>query len=196
MRDRIIKCTLSQLRRYGLQGLKMDNIAAELHISKRTIYVYFTSKDELVKACLKSWLDHKKIFAHKEKHLIDTLCTLYTRIQRIDLPEMLRSTQALREYCFPAYEFFLEQIFEYAEACGAQAERDQEEGFLYRNITRNTVSVFVADFLIRSLTRTDSDIIRRHYFVTPDLLLVFTRGICSIKGRAHLDQRLKKMGLK
>jgi TetR/AcrR family transcriptional regulator, cholesterol catabolism regulator len=49
-KQRIQKAAHSLLMQYGIRSVSMDDIAANLGMSKKTIYLYFKDKDELVDA--------------------------------------------------------------------------------------------------------------------------------------------------
>jgi TetR/AcrR family transcriptional regulator, cholesterol catabolism regulator len=46
--------------RYGLRSVSMDDLASQLGISKKTVYQYYTDKDELVDAVFTSIMDESK----------------------------------------------------------------------------------------------------------------------------------------
>lgn len=50
-KERILVKAHEQFNRYGIRSVSMDDIAAELGMSKKTLYQYFADKDELVEAC-------------------------------------------------------------------------------------------------------------------------------------------------
>jgi AcrR family transcriptional regulator len=50
IRDRILEKATELFMRYGIRSVSMDDIAAQLGISKKTIYQSFADKDELVDA--------------------------------------------------------------------------------------------------------------------------------------------------
>ena len=52
MKDTILEKSKELFLRNGFKTVGMDDIAQSLHISKKTIYQYFPSKDNLVKAVL------------------------------------------------------------------------------------------------------------------------------------------------
>ncbi len=52
IRDRIIACSIELFTKSGIRFVTMDQIAAELGISKRTLYEIFHDKDNLLKQCL------------------------------------------------------------------------------------------------------------------------------------------------
>ena len=52
MKDTILEKSKELFLRNGFKTVGMDDIAQALHISKKTIYQYFPSKDDLVKTVL------------------------------------------------------------------------------------------------------------------------------------------------
>ncbi len=193
MKRRIVNCSLEQIGTVGLRKFTMDIVAARLRISKRTLYMYFSSKDQLLEACLTEWLRRKGLLVWTGDNLIDEFCTLYSVIRSFDLLRIMRCCRELRQCCVPVYQLFLEQIFDYAEACGIQAEHDVATGYLCRTVSSHTVSAVVSDFLIRLFGNDEARILLRGCPLSPEILIVFTRGLCTIKGRAYLDQRLKTL---
>lgn len=57
MKDRIQQKANDLFRRYGVKSITMDEIAAQLGVSKKTIYQYFSDKDELVEVIVKQTID-------------------------------------------------------------------------------------------------------------------------------------------
>jgi AcrR family transcriptional regulator len=55
-RDRIIAAARPYLFTYGYTALTMDELAAELGMSKKTLYVHFPAKDALVEAIIKQFV--------------------------------------------------------------------------------------------------------------------------------------------
>ncbi|MFN8295653.1 MAG: TetR/AcrR family transcriptional regulator [Chitinophagales bacterium] len=51
-RDLYILKLTETFKKHGLKKFSMDSIAAELKVSKATLYHYFSSKDEMVEICL------------------------------------------------------------------------------------------------------------------------------------------------
>lgn len=50
MKDKILDTVARLIERYGLKKFTVDEVASELHISKKTIYQYFHGKDEMIRA--------------------------------------------------------------------------------------------------------------------------------------------------
>ena len=57
MKDRIQQKANDLFRRYGVKSITMDEIAAQLGVSKKTIYQYFSDKDELVEVIVRATRD-------------------------------------------------------------------------------------------------------------------------------------------
>lgn len=57
IKDQILQTATRCFVRYGIKRVKMDSIAQQLRISKKTIYDYFKGKDELLLVCLRNLVD-------------------------------------------------------------------------------------------------------------------------------------------
>lgn len=65
LRKRILEEATAQFFKYGIRNITMDDIAAALGISKRTVYEIFRNKTELVVSCLRE-LSEKQEKRNKE----------------------------------------------------------------------------------------------------------------------------------
>lgn len=66
-RQDILNFALQAFRQQGLRAVKMDDLAIELKISKRTLYEIFTDKEELILACLEHEEElFEKMYQEKE----------------------------------------------------------------------------------------------------------------------------------
>ena len=59
-KERILVKTHELFNRYGIRSVSMDDIAAQLGMSKKTLYQYYTDKDELVNAVFDEILTNNK----------------------------------------------------------------------------------------------------------------------------------------
>src|SRR5438046_1304441 len=59
-RERILEKAHELFNRYGIRSVSMDDIAAQLGMSKKTLYQYYTDKDELVNEVFKAVMDDNK----------------------------------------------------------------------------------------------------------------------------------------
>lgn len=79
-RDLYILKLTETFKKHGLKKFSMDSIAAELKVSKATLYHYFSSKDEMVEICLLNVLGQLGNFESITK---DNSISFETRFYRI-----------------------------------------------------------------------------------------------------------------
>ena len=60
VKERILVKAHELYNRYGIRSVSMDDIAAQLGMSKKTLYQYYVDKDELVNAVFSGVMDHNK----------------------------------------------------------------------------------------------------------------------------------------
>lgn len=107
---------------YGIRYNSMDDIARQLHISKRTIYTEYTSKDELVKDLFLSdyyqlrasliSLDSKKLDAITKTMLIYSITQRrITSISRLVICDLEKYYPALLDELVVLYEELIHQSF-------------------------------------------------------------------------------------
>ena len=60
VKDRILWKADELFNRYGIRSVSMDDIAAQLGMSKKTLYQYYTDKDELVNAVFTSIMEQNR----------------------------------------------------------------------------------------------------------------------------------------
>src|SRR5215204_4073533 len=59
-KERILERSHELFNKYGIRSVSMDDIAAGLGMSKKTLYQYFSDKEELVDACFSGVMDHSR----------------------------------------------------------------------------------------------------------------------------------------
>ena len=69
VRRKIIDSATEQFIAHGCRRITMDDVAGELHISKRTLYEYFEKKEDLLVAC----------FEQMKKKVGETICLFKTQ---------------------------------------------------------------------------------------------------------------------
>lgn len=101
VRERIIAAAHNHLFSYGYSALTMDDLARELGVSKKTLYVHFRSKDEIVESILDAFAadvramadglfaDNDQPFAKKFRQLGEAMMKRFSKLT----PHMLRDLQ-------------------------------------------------------------------------------------------------------
>lgn len=67
MKERIQKKADELFNKYGIRSVTMDEIASQLGMSKKTIYQYFSDKDELVDAVIAEVIEYSRLICEKDR---------------------------------------------------------------------------------------------------------------------------------
>lgn len=192
MKKRIIDCSIELFCKYGIKGVTMDDIATELGISKRTLYEHFECKEQLLTECLCLRLESCKLFDCKDNGLIDELVSLYVGIRRLDIGNVCRFCCDLRKFHYSICKALLIRLSGYTSSCAEKVEVGIADGYIRRTVKPNDVYSALSGYLAQLFTRTGYDHAGVRQILSPETILIFTRGLCTIKGRAYLDKKLKE----
>ena len=66
-KDQIIEAARLLFHKYGFKKVSMDEIARGAGVTKKTIYTYFSSKEELLKYCIKEELQNMRRIIENEE---------------------------------------------------------------------------------------------------------------------------------
>src|SRR6266446_2059660 len=67
-KERILQKAHELFMRYGVRSVSMDDIAAQLGMSKKTVYQFYTDKEELVDAVLSGILENNRKQCLADRH--------------------------------------------------------------------------------------------------------------------------------
>lgn len=82
-RQRIIEAAIAEADEKGLSGLKMEDVASRLDISRATLYLYVKNKEELISSALvyiRSWVSEILQDAFSREAFEDTFAVIFDRI--------------------------------------------------------------------------------------------------------------------
>ena len=124
-KEQILKVAIERMQQVGIRSVSVDDICHELGMSKKTFYVYFPSKDDLVQAIL-----HK----HEQKvaHDLDNALSKRTITQVIvEWAKIAQSTQK-KDLKTPAMMYDLEKYYPQLFAAHKKVMRQTAEKILVR----------------------------------------------------------------
>ena len=82
--EQILNAAKKLFTNYGFKKVSMDEIASEAGVTKKTVYTYFSSKDELLKYCIKEELQNmRKIIENVESKKLDFMETVHQVIYNL-----------------------------------------------------------------------------------------------------------------
>jgi AcrR family transcriptional regulator len=183
--------------RYGVKSITMDEIARHISVSKKTIYLHFADKDELVITFTRMVLEQQK---SEMIHLENSGTNVMESLR--DLSEFLRNKVCninpsllfdLKKYFPQAWKIFTEHKKTFLkDHLKRLLERGMKEGYFRANLNMNIISkmrieqvemIFNPDVFSES----DFNISEVHM----QLFQHFVYGICTLKGHEEFNRLMK-----
>jgi AcrR family transcriptional regulator len=182
----------------GIKAVRMDDIAQELSISKRTLYELFNDKEELIYQCIRHYSEDAR--ERRLQHISDINNPLEVMV--ISLRDMIdaapiagRIRRNMRRFYPSVYERLEEDVQSKSKA---DLERwvaaCVESGYFVQNVKiRFAVDVLhhsVHGMLVNKLDeeRPSSELVEMMSYS----LLVFIRGLCTVAGQKIIDDCTEK----
>ena len=82
--EQILNAAKKLFTNYGFKKVSMDEIASEAGVTKKTVYTYFSSKEELLKYCIKEELQNmRNIIENVESKKLDFMETVHQVIYNL-----------------------------------------------------------------------------------------------------------------
>ena len=189
LRERIILAAVELFTTNGIKSITMDEIAASLGISKRTLYEVFPDKETLLEECILKSQKDGDIFV---KEVIETSNNV--------LEVLLRCYQWSIERFHATNKKFFEDIKKYSKAYQLMKNnrnRSSEDTVNFfkegvkQGIFRDDVNFAIINLLVRDQLDLlmNSDICNEYSFleVYESIMFTFLRGISTEKGARVLE---------
>ena len=197
-RELIIEQTTKMFVNHGVKAVRMDDIAHELSVSKRTLYELFGDKEELLYLCIKHFIEEGRTRRQKQIAEIDN-----------DLEIMLFSVRDMISVAPVAARMrrnikrFYPSVFQRLEDDAQKASRDDLKRWLEKCVEQGyMVSTSNCDFVAKVLYESAQGIMvsenmesdNTMHVVSPISysLVIFIRGLCTMKGIELIDRCFDK----
>jgi TetR/AcrR family transcriptional regulator, cholesterol catabolism regulator len=196
-RERIQVKANELFMRYGIRSVSMDDIAAQLGISKKTIYQFFADKDELVDAVVDDEINGlQKDCAHCSEDARDAVHEIFLTMEQI-LSQFRNMNPMvlydLEKFHFRAYQKFLRHKHEYlGKIIALNIERGIREELYRPEINVDIMAKFRLESMMLSF---NMDVFPSRKYnpadVAKELIEHYVFGLASIKGHKQI-QRYKQ----
>ncbi|MBK9097573.1 MAG: TetR/AcrR family transcriptional regulator [bacterium] len=196
--NKIIEHTEEKFFRDGFYKTTMDEIAFELRISKKTIYKFFPSKDELVKAIAKYFMNRLKNTIlpalNSDKNAIEKLGDLINILAKVSEKISAARMEELKRH-YPALwneidNFRTEIMFGNITKV---IDQGKKEGLFVDHPTNIIMNVLVAS--VRSIVNPDF-IMNNNYSIIEAARYAFRiviSGILTDKGKKEFNKSFNKV---
>ena len=194
-RNRVIALAGKMFAELGIRKVRMDDVAAALTISKRTLYEMFADKEELLLECIKVNHERKHEYAaqvaERANNVLEIVFSLYQNemeVMKENHPSVYRDIKKYPKVC------------EYINQRKAQNSSKNKEFYkegvrqgLFRADINFDIFQFLTDLSISGFLNDDMLMERWTLAEVLDTVVrVHMRGICTEKGQRMLDDFLRE----
>jgi AcrR family transcriptional regulator len=205
-KDRILIKAHELYNRYGIRSVSMDDIAAQLGMSKKTLYQFYTDKDELVNAVFATIMEENKTKCHdcqaKGENAIQEVFYSFDMLQDMLSnmnPSVLFDMQKYHPTAFKKFQDYRNNFL--YKIIRENLERGIEEELYREDIDVDILTRYRLHSIMISF---DSEIFPTNktnlVYIEQQLLEHFLWGLATTKGQKlilkYKQQRTKKEGLK
>ena len=198
MKEDIVKRALNDFMEYGFKTFTMDDLANKMGISKKTLYEYFPSKQDLVDACLDYALEmsctNVTTFVQGEGSVIENVYRNQKKVQEVFNINSDRPILELQKYYPKTYER-MESEFAKSDALFIDKllEKGWKEGLFRKDINVNFYKVFYTSVQrLRSITHTFPEREFPFWETIYTILEYFFRILVNEKGLKELERVLEQ----
>lgn len=197
-KDRILAYAIENFSRNGIRNVKMDDIASDLGISKRTLYQLFKDKENLLVECFKySEKRYAKLYSELIKST-DNILELYTKWLKMRIDE-IRSVNP---------QFFSDlnkysRVQKYFKDVSAMKSKEGLKFInmgiaqgLFRNDINYNVLLRISEITAESIMRNELYLEYSYDDLFGSASIMSVRGICTKKGYDLLDQYIESYKMK
>ena len=194
LKERIINVASQSFMAHGIKSVKMDEIAASLGISKRTLYEVFPDKETLLEACIRRKYEENDEF----------VCGVFATADNV-MEVVLRLFQWSIEKFHATNRSFFEEVKKYPKAYQLMSSRrnqDSEETVKFfkegvrQGFFREDVNFAIAGMLVRNQINLliDSDLCDKYPFIEvyESIMFTFLRGIATDEGSRVLEDFIRE----
>lgn len=194
LKERIIETAVDFFYTHGIKSITMDDIAASLGISKRTLYEVFPNKETLLEECIQKERQEREVLAKEVLATSGNVLGVFLRLYQYNI-EKFHSTN----------KKFFEDIKKYPRAyelMKGYKNRGSEESINFfkagvkQGIFREDVNFAIAGLLVREQMDMlmNTDICNKYSFleVYESIMFTFLRGVSTEKGAAELESFIRE----
>lgn len=197
-KDRILSYAIENFSRNGIRNVKMDDIASDLGISKRTLYQLFKDKENLLIECFKYSEKRSAELYSELTESTDNILELYTKWLKMRIDE-IRSVNP---------QFFSDlnkysRVQKYFRDVSAMKSKEGLKFInmgiaqgLFRNDINYNVLLRISEITAESIMRNELYLEYSYDDLFGSASIMSVRGICTKKGYDLLYQYIESYKMK
>ena len=197
LKEKILITAITLFHKHGIRSVKMDDIANELKISKRTLYEIYSNKEELLLEVVRRDKQREKRRMDEIGRTGSNVINIIIEICRFRLEEFSQINPLFFEelHKYPELLAYVRRVHDEREIdAHAFIQRGIDEGLFLPNLNYN---------IVRTMTvALQNAIMNQYLYKKYDIkelahvsILFFIRAYCTMKGVKLLDEELNSLPL-
>ena len=197
LKEKILITAINLFHKHGIRSVKMDDIANELKISKRTLYEIYSNKEELLLEVVRRDKQREKRRMDEIGRTGSNVINIIIEISRFRLEEFSQINPLFFEeiHKYPELLAYVHRLHDERESdAHAFIQRGIDEGLFLPNLNYN---------IVRTMTvALQNAIMNQYLYKKYDIkelahvsILFFIRAYCTMKGVKLLDDELNSLPL-
>ena len=194
LRERIIMTATEAFTLKGIKCITMDDIAAALGISKRTLYEVFVDKETLLMECLRKAQDEgdayvKEVY-EKASNVLEVLLKLYQRSIEKFHNTNKKFFEDIKKYP-KVYDMLIKRRNRDSEETIAFFKLGIKQGYFRDDVNFSIVNLLVREQLDLLM---NTDLCKEYSFleVYESIMFTYLRGISTEKGARKLEEFIQE----
>ena len=193
LRERIVDTALQSFVTHGIKSITMDDIAAALGISKRTLYEVFADKETLLMECSKAQDEgdtYVKEVYEKASNVLEVLLKLYQRSIEKFHNTNKKFFEDIKKYP-KVYDMLIKRRNRDSEETIAFFKLGIKQGYFRDDVNFSIVNLLVREQLDLLM---NTDLCKEYSFleVYESIMFTYLRGISTEKGARKLEEFIQE----
>jgi len=194
LKERIITEAEALFFQYGIKRITMDDIARHLGISKKTIYLHFKDKDELVHVLITQMLSRETCVMDKSEmeaeNAVKEIFFVVTHLKELLSKMNPMLFYDMQKYHPQTWKLFTNHRNEYMQGCLVKnMQRGIDEGLFRKEINMEILSIMrmeQVDMVFNQVAYAPGKFNLSE--VMAEVTEHYLYGLCSLKGHALINQ--------
>ena len=202
-KQRIQKAAHELVMQYSIRSVSMDDIAAKLGMSKKTIYLYFKDKDELVESVVDDVIDTNQCICDKDRQEADNAVHEIFLVMEM-MVEMFKTMNPsilfdMQKYHPAAFRKFQKHRNEYLyNVCRQNLERGIKEELFRPEINVDILARYRVETMLTAFNPEFQRSVKQSIIeIEEEIIIHYLFGVVSLKGYKlvlkYMEQREKAL---
>ena len=199
VKEKILVEAENLFMRYGFKSITMDDVSRELGVSKKTLYLHFADKHDLVNQCVEPHLEHLNLTCSNLMENREDPISALLSITEFNIQQLQRVSQSslydLKKYFKGAWDKLMDNRNQFIyQNIKTNVELGVKKGLYRKDLNPEVVSmiyIHLVGLVIDPAYHRDREMDLRKILL--EIVSYHLNSVCTEKGREILEEKLKKI---